>query len=545
MKNLIVEEAISSKILDSNTGPIPEVPSMLFSYRALLSLFLISFTAFFGISNVNAQISGQVIIDEQFDGNEVDTSIFQFANAFEPGTFGRTLLRSPNLPGQAGLPFDGPPVQGGTLRLRVETYSPFETPVNGPSSGVFFLADEIRTIQTFAPTSTAGFSFETRARFVDDATNPLSPGIVGGAFLFGLDPDFSPTNFVRDEVDFELLSNLPQNIITTNIFNDDPFDVAGRFNVQTIPGLDLTEFNNYRIESTLETTRFFVNNELIREETVDLAVDPQEFRLNINTPSAPFASAFNAELQPTDNPLENEVFIFEIDSLVITQFDPADSPPPVVVDTSGAAPLFDLTGFQVPDFEFGPFQNGQPTEEGFAVSIDASDNNFGFVGVNNNLITRNFPLTVETEFLVEATIGASNDTDLVLGVREASGEFFSILVPAVDLTDDGQAIVGVDDFFFNGDVTDGIPNTEIVEVSLQSPFAAGNAIDVLLQRVSVLPAPPLLGDVNLDGVVDFFDISPFISILSSGGFQTEADIDQSDKVDFLDISPFITILSNQ
>ena len=146
---------------------------------------------------------------------------------------------------------------------------------------------------------------------------------------------------------------------------------------------------------------------------------------------------------------------------------------------------------------------------------------------------------------MEATIGASNDTDLVLGVREASGEFFSILVPAVDLADDGQAIVGVDDFFFNGDVTDGIPNTEIVEVSLQSPFAAGNAIDVLLQRVSVLPAPPLLGDVNLDGVVDFFDISPFISILSLGGFQTEADIDQSDKVDFLDISPFITILSNQ
>jgi len=35
----------------------------------------------------------------------------------------------------------------------------------------------------------------------------------------------------------------------------------------------------------------------------------------------------------------------------------------------------------------------------------------------------------------------------------------------------------------------------------------------------------LLGDVNLDGAVDFLDISPFIAVLATGGFQVEADID--------------------
>ena len=55
--------------------------------------------------------------------------------------------------------------------------------------------------------------------------------------------------------------------------------------------------------------------------------------------------------------------------------------------------------------------------------------------------------------------------------------------------------------------------------------------------------PILLGDVNTDGVVDFLDISPFIVVLSGGGFQEEADIDQNGVVDFLDISPFIQILS--
>ena len=522
----------------------PKVLLMPLAHRSLPFVFLISFAAIFGVSQANAQIPGQVIIDEQFDGNAVDTSIFQYANAFEPGTFGRTLLRSPNLIGQAGFPFDPPPVQGGTLSLRAETYSPFQTPINGPSSGVFFLCDEIRTIQTFAPTATAGFSFETRARFVDDATNPLSPGIVGGAFLFGLPFDFSQGNFVRDEVDFELLSNTPQNTITTNIFNDDPFDTAGRFDVQGIAGLDLTEFNDFRIETTLETTRFFVNNELIREETTDLAVDPQDFRLNINTPDASFASAFSAALQPTNNPLQNQVFIFEVDSLVITQFDPEDSKDEMEIDLSKPVLIFNLAGFDLPDFSFLAFQNGVRTNDGFAISLGAAADNFGGITDSTNLLVEDFLLTEDTEFLVEAIIGDNNDSNLVLAIREASGEFFSIAVSAADLADDGQAIVGINDFFFNGDVTDGIPNSEIIEVSLQSPFASGNAVDVVFQRVLILPAF-ILGDCDQDGDVDFADIPAFIQVLAAGGFLEQADCNRDGVVNFSDIPVFISILQAQ
>ena len=53
----------------------------------------------------------------------------------------------------------------------------------------------------------------------------------------------------------------------------------------------------------------------------------------------------------------------------------------------------------------------------------------------------------------------------------------------------------------------------------------------------------LLGDVNQDGVVDFFDIQPFIEVLSAQTFQNEADIDGNGVVDFFDIQPFIDILS--
>ena len=53
----------------------------------------------------------------------------------------------------------------------------------------------------------------------------------------------------------------------------------------------------------------------------------------------------------------------------------------------------------------------------------------------------------------------------------------------------------------------------------------------------------LLGDVDLNGEVNFFDVFPFITILAEGTFQAEADCDESGAVEFSDISAFIAILS--
>ena len=61
--------------------------------------------------------------------------------------------------------------------------------------------------------------------------------------------------------------------------------------------------------------------------------------------------------------------------------------------------------------------------------------------------------------------------------------------------------------------------------------------------VATINGPVLLGDVNLDGVVDFFDITPFITLLSTGGFQVEADLDESGQVNFLDVAQLIIFLS--
>ena len=62
-------------------------------------------------------------------------------------------------------------------------------------------------------------------------------------------------------------------------------------------------------------------------------------------------------------------------------------------------------------------------------------------------------------------------------------------------------------------------------------------------RLSVI-SDVLLGDVNVDGRVDFSDISPFIAVLTAGTFQAEADVNESGEVNFQDVSPFIEILSS-
>jgi hypothetical protein len=87
----------------------------------------------------------------------------------------------------------------------------------------------------------------------------------------------------------------------------------------------------------------------------------------------------------------------------------------------------------------------------------------------------------------------------------------------------------------------------VIQVAFSNGTGSGGGHHLFVDNVAFLGAieetAVLLGDVNLDGVVDFLDISPFISVLSSGTFQAEADCDQSGMVDFLDISPFIAILS--
>lgn len=519
---------------------------------------------------------GQVLLDEQFDGDSVDSSLFTFSSAGDESFFGRTQLNSPDLPGV----FDAPEVSDGTLKLRLHTYNPF-----GTAAGNLFLADEIRTQQEYAPTSTSGISFEIRARFVDDAANPLSPGLVGGLFTFGVDADF-PNVFERDEIDFELLSNTPQGSVLTNVFDDQDFNSAGNFALVNLPNYDSTEFNDYRIDVTTDCICFYVNGVLVREELQTLAIEPQDFRLNINAPAASFALAYSNVLQPTADPELNETFIMEVDSLVITQtgepqlmnyfedfeslnrtnsnalanagwkgaaagltptgnfqfFASFDAPNnitdpfnSVISDTASGAPPIGNQGLVVLSDYNSDIHSGNPAFESLIISIFQE----------RVISAADIGRTIEFSWVADGNpVPPSGDTlaEAFVLTLDPNNGFAATNALAFDTTATADGALALNSLTL--DLTDPLLEGQILQFGFRNTANGFNGSAVDYDNVSLTVSPiVLLGDVNLSGAVSFLDISPFIAVLSGGKFQAEADCNQDGAVNFLDIATFIAILS--
>lgn len=67
---------------------------------------------------------------------------------------------------------------------------------------------------------------------------------------------------------------------------------------------------------------------------------------------------------------------------------------------------------------------------------------------------------------------------------------------------------------------------------------------VEIQLVDCTQEEVLLGDINLDGLVNLLDVAPFVDLISTGVFQAEADLNGDGIVNLLDVGPFVDLLSN-
>ena len=134
--------------------------------------------------------------------------------------------------------------------------------------------------------------------------------------------------------------------------------------------------------------------------------------------------------------------------------------------------------------------------------------------------------TFFTPNLIAVPMG-SNEPPLVF--RDPSGAIFAAFIV------DAMGMVGI--FDINGQPQDladfGLDATSMI-TDLESFGMPNPGLPVM---------GGMLGDVDMNGMVDFFDIQPFIDLLSNGEFQFEADIDGDGEVTFFDIQPFIDILS--
>ena len=126
------------------------------------------------------------------------------------------------------------------------------------------------------------------------------------------------------------------------------------------------------------------------------------------------------------------------------------------------------------------------------------------------------------------------DPESIVGVRffigEGNGEFEEVVYE--DSESDSRIMHDIAAADFNGD---GI-------VDLACVRARKSIVEVLVLIAQHAPHA-LIGDINLDGIINLLDVLPFVELLTNARFQMEADINQDGVVDLLDVAPFVDLLA--
>ena len=125
------------------------------------------------------------------------------------------------------------------------------------------------------------------------------------------------------------------------------------------------------------------------------------------------------------------------------------------------------------------------------------------------------------------TFDADSRVDLALSVIDSNGQ--SVLASS------DQSGLGGTETVSSIPLEPGTYFTQITGVQ--------DTIQLYSLELTAAETPVLKGDVDLNGVVNFFDVAPFILVLQNG-FQAEADVDCNGSLDFGDIPVFIAILQD-
>ena len=201
----------------------------------------------------------------------------------------------------------------------------------------------------------------------------------------------------------------------------------------------------------------------------------------------------------------------------------------------------DLLTIATPDVEFPAFQNNDLLTSDPALGVGGGGDTEA-VTAGAGPFTYTFPAPVEiTQIDVySAWQDARAGQNLAISLSTDGVNFEPLISYNVDSA--GNEVVLSTITIVNGDPL----GTDITAIRF-TPGSGINGSGGVFREIDVIGTsdfiPVLKGDVNLDGGVTFLDINPFILVLSSNGFQAEADCDCDGDVDFLDIQPFINILA--
>jgi hypothetical protein len=142
------------------------------------------------------------------------------------------------------------------------------------------------------------------------------------------------------------------------------------------------------------------------------------------------------------------------------------------------------------------------------------------------------------EFPSEQTFGVAGQQDLnvssIVFGDDASQDVFDPFDPEdPDATDNDPALLG--SYAIDGGIATLTLPIDITFLDADGDFVAFAGQFLATTQVGDV----LLGDVNLDSVVNGLDVDPFVDVLLNGPFQVEADMNEDGVVNGLDVDPFV------
>ena len=156
--------------------------------------------------------------------------------------------------------------------------------------------------------------------------------------------------------------------------------------------------------------------------------------------------------------------------------------------------------------------------------------------------------TSSIAFSENVVFGTNADNDSIILENDAAGSANALTYEThvrggdsgapnflIDSETNSMTLLGVSSFRLDGVSPSTFQSTGVTYT--------GNQVEEINEILSDPENIIVLGDCSLDGRVNFLDISPFISLLASGDYLGQADMNRDGRLSFTDISLFIRLLS--
>jgi hypothetical protein len=204
------------------------------------------------------------------------------------------------------------------VRLPLDTYNP-----GAPGERV--LGTEIYSLENFAVDAN-GIEYLTRAR-LDEAQG----GLVAAFFTYN--QHRRKGRWLSDEIDFEVLSNWPGEILVSSwddwgAAGSDYEDGVHHLGAMLSPdGFDWTAWNTYAMRWYADRVEWWINDVKVHEQPAPVPDLAQPARASLWAGGTTWPDAFNASLAPVAEASANDRFHWDIDFIMVTRLGDSGEPP--------------------------------------------------------------------------------------------------------------------------------------------------------------------------------------------------------------------------